>query len=94
LQSFYENEEINRLSSSARLQINAPEKIIEKLSDPITTDENAADHDNILQLSENGLTSKQISQKVLAPIEEVELVLRMNARINDRERHGPLRFKA
>ena len=94
LQSYYENEEINRLSSSARLQNNAPEKIIEKMSDEINTDTNATDHGNILQLSESGLTPKQISQKVMAPREEVELVLRMNARITDREHRDPLRFKA
>lgn len=94
LQSYYENEEINRLSSPARLQTNAPEKIIDKMSDEISTDTNAADHGSILQLSESGLTAKQISQKVMAPREEVELVLRMNTRVADRQRRDPLRAKA
>ena len=90
LQSYYENEEINRLSSPARLQTHAPEKIIEKMGDEISTDTNTADHGNILQLSESGLTSKQISQKVMAPREEVELVLRMNARMAEGETRNPL----
>jgi hypothetical protein len=76
------------------LQTKAPEEIIEKMSGEISTDTNAADHGNILQLSESGLTAKQISQKVMAPREEVELVLRMNSRFTDGERHGPLSAKA
>jgi hypothetical protein len=94
LQSYYEDEENNRPSSPPRLQTKAPEEIIEKMSGEISTDTNAADHDNILQLSESGLTAKQISQKVMAPREEVELVLRMNSRFTDGERHGPLSAKA
>ena len=94
LQSYYENEEINRLSSSAYLQNHASEKNIGKKSNKISTDENAADHSNILKLFESGLTSKQISQKVIAPREEVELVLRMNSRFTDGESRDPLSAKA
>ena len=94
LQSYYENQETNRLSSAARLATNASEKNVEKMNDEIITDTNAADHGSILQLSESGLTAKQISQKVMAPREEVELVLRMNSRFTDGERHGPLSAKA
>jgi hypothetical protein len=94
LQSYYENEEINRLSSPVRLQTDAPEKIVEKISGEVSTDPNAADHGNILRLSESGLTAKQISQKIVAPREEVELVLHMNARVADHQRHEILRAKA
>jgi len=94
LQAYYQNEETNRLSPPARLQPHAPERAIQKMSEPIRSDTNAADHGNILQLSESGLTSKQISQKVMAPREEVELVLRMNSRFTDGERRSPLSAKA
>ena len=94
LQAYYHNEETNRLSPPARLQPHAPERVIQKMSEQIRSDTSAADHGNILQLSESGLTSKQISQKVMAPREEVELVLRMNARVADRQRRDPLTAKA
>jgi hypothetical protein len=68
----------------------ASKKTIEKMGNKISADTNAADHGNILQLSESGLTSKQISQKVMAPREEVELVLRMNARMAEGETRNPL----
>lgn len=89
LQSYYETDEINRFSSPARLQTNAPKKIMRKINEEISADTNAADHRNILQLSESGLTSKQISQKFNVPRQEVELVLRMNAWMAERENRNP-----
>lgn len=90
LQSYYETEEIDRCFSPFRMHTTASEKTIEKMGKKISADTNAADHGNILQLSESGLTSKQISQKVMAPREEVELVLRMNARMAEGETRNPL----
>ena len=94
LQSYYENQENNRLSSPAGLQTNAPQKITEKINEETGTDTNSADPGKILQLSESGLTSKQISQKVMASREEVELVLRMNSRFTDGQRRDPISAEA
>ena len=94
LQSYYADQEIKRPPSPPRLQTKSYEKVVEKMSGEISTDTDAADHGSILQLSESGLTAKQISQKAMVPREEVELVLRMNSRFTDGESHGPLSAKA
>lgn len=89
LHSYYEIEESDRFPSPARLQTDAPEKRMKKINAEIGTEKNAADHRTILQLSESGLTSRQISQKIAAPRQEVELVLRINARMAERETRNP-----
>jgi hypothetical protein len=94
LQSYVENEAHHRYSSPAGSQTNAPQKINEKINEEFGTDTNSADHGSILQLSESGLTPKQISQRVMASREEVELVLRMNSRFTDGQPRDSLRAEA
>ncbi|UCG07311.1 MAG: hypothetical protein JSV83_01260 [Desulfobacterales bacterium] len=94
LKSYWEIEATHSSSSLLRMQAIEAEKAIKRVDDEINAETNAADYANILQLSENGLTAKQISQKVNAPRGEVELVLRMNNRGAEHEKRSPLRAKA
>ena len=80
LQSYYDIEERKKDSYSLTLGSSERIKKMSKLDDENGFDSMAIDNDEILALSRNGLTAKEISQTINRPKGEVALILRLKNR--------------